>query len=371
MVKWSDATLAGQAPGSWDATDITTLAGENTLSQLDSPLIDGVALKESFILYSANQTWSMIFTGNMADSGQNMFEFKPLFTDAGAISLNCAVEVLGKHFVFGTTDLYVHDGTQRQSISDSRIKEWVFKHLNAKMADRCFVNHMVKYNEVLFAFVSGDADAFFKNPTGCNRGVVYNYVSDTWAIVDLPNVTAASAANVDPTLLWSSTRAQQTWAQIGGTWSDLLDGYEQSVIFAATALTGGPASHRLLAYDHMDRGSLSYPYDVTANAPAFLERVGIDLDESGADLTTVKVVKRILPQVSIYRNVPLDIQVGSSMSPGAPVVWGPVVSFNPITQYKVDVIRGGRYLAIRFLIPVPADFEISGFDADIVSGGRR
>lgn len=40
MVKWSDLTLAGQVPASWDETSTTNSAGENIIGDLTSPLLE-------------------------------------------------------------------------------------------------------------------------------------------------------------------------------------------------------------------------------------------------------------------------------------------------------------------------------------------
>jgi hypothetical protein len=370
MVKWSDIALTGQVPGSWDVANLSTIANEVETAQLDSPWVDGMPLKDGMVLYSENQIWGLDYTGDTSDAAQNLITFRCLFTDGGLIAPNCAVEVLGRHYVFGTTDIYVHDGLTRESISSGRIREWIYGNLNSRLADRCFALHMPKYNEIVFGFVSGDNAAHFPDPTGCNRGAVYNYVTGVWSLIDLPNVCGGTLANVDPSLLWNSPRAQTAWKDLGGTWNDLKDGYEDHVIFAAQ-IGGAITSNRILAYDHMDRGSLSYPYDPECNGSAFVERVGIDLDQEGSDLATYKVAKRVWPQVSTYRDTPLFIQIGSSMTPAGTVKWGTRVSFDPKKQYKVDVRGGGRYLAIRFFIDVPADFEVSGYDVDVVTGGRR
>jgi hypothetical protein len=368
--RWSDVALAGQVPRSWDPTDLSTVANEVLLAQLDSPLVDGLPLKNAMILYSGTQVLTVEYTGSMENAGQNLFVNRTIFTEGGMIAPNCAVEVEGKHYVFGVNDLYVHDGTAKDSIADGRVREWVFKNLNARLSDRCFVQHMPRYNEVLFGFVSGDSGSTFRNPTRCNRAAVFNYVSGAWSFGDLPNVSGGTLVNLDQTLTWRGA-GQRKWGGTGGTWYDLKDGFEKHVLFAASSLAGGAPSHRLLAYDHMDRGALAQPFDESCNGPAFLERIGIDLDEAGSDLATYKICKRIYPQVSTYRDTPLQIQVGSSMTPAGPVAWGPKTPFDPKRDYKVDMRQGGRYLAIRFFLDTPADFEISGFDAEVVTGGRR
>ena len=66
-----------------------------------------------------------------------------------------------------------------------------------------------------------------------------------------------------------------------------------------------------------------------------------------------------------------QIQVGGALYPSSPVLWDQPVEFNPETSYKIDMRVGGRYLAVRFLETAPADFDLSGFDLDVISGGRR
>lgn len=370
-IKWSDATLAGQMPGSWDPTDLSGMANEVVLAHLNTPLVDALPLRGALIVYAENQVGVTEFTGDTSDAGQNLFVHRPLFNDVGMIAPNCAVEVEGKHYVFGLDDLYVHDATQWVSIANGRVRNWVFRNLNKRLAERCFVTHLPQAKEVMFAFVSGDADAAFVDPTRCNRAAVFNYSTDTWSFVDLPNVSAATRANAVSSLTYATCPPDLTYLTIGGTYFSLADGQDTHPIFAASTLPGGPSEPRLLAYDPMDLGSLAAPYDPEANAPAFLERRGIDMDVEGSELRTYKIVRAILPQVATFRGVPLQITVGASMTPLGPTTWGPTSVFDPATDYKVDTRVGGRYLAIRVTLPEPSDFALSGFDLDVVSGGRR
>ena len=62
--------------------------------------------------------------------GQFIMNFRKLFTDAGLINQNCVVEVEGKHYCFGPADLFVHDGTTKQSICDERTKNFIYSGLN-------------------------------------------------------------------------------------------------------------------------------------------------------------------------------------------------------------------------------------------------
>lgn len=365
MVKWSDLTLAGQVPGSWDHTVTTNSAGENILAELNSPIVDGVSLRDVFLIYSETQVWLMEHSG-----GQEIFRFRKVFNEGGVISQNCVVEVDGKHFVFGVNDIYVTDGTSKQSISDDRVKDYVYRTMNVKMSERFFVHHNPNLNEVLFCYVSGDSDTKFKAPTRCNKAAVYNYSNNTWGFMDLPNVASLTSANLDQVMTFDA--ADMTFDMVGGTYYGQEDSYQSHTVAVAAALPSqGISVSKLYGLDPMDNGSLSYELDPEGYAPAYVERIGMDLDDVGGDLTGFKLLRRLYPQVTIYRNIPLQIQVGASETPSGNVKWGVKQTFNPYTDYKIDVRNSGRYLALRFFVDEPADFEVSGFDADIGPAGRR
>lgn len=365
LVKWSDLTLNGQVPGSWDFTDPTTNSGENPLEELTTPIVDAVAMRSALVIYSQDQIWAMEQTSSNA-----VFTFRKLFGEGGLLAPNCAVEIEGKHYVFGPTDIYVHDSIQKTSLVDKRNRDYIYRNLSQSQSEQCFVIYMPKYREILFAYPSGDSDAAFPVGSGANKGGIYNLVADTWSFIDLPNISAASLASLSSGLTYATAGAV-TYATIGGSYYDQDDGYDQHVVMVSGALPGVLTQSRILAYDFMNKGSLSFPYSPECNAPAFLERTGIDLDQLGSDLTTYKNVRRIYPQVTIYDNVPIQIQIGGCETPSGPINWSAPVSFNPMTQYKVDMMKGGRYLAIRIITPVPVDWEVAGFDADVTTKGRR
>jgi hypothetical protein len=369
MVKWSDLTLAGVPPGSWDETDLATSAGENILNSLDSPLLDGVTLRDSLILYAETQVWRMTFVPN----SPFIFDFRLLFDDGGALNTNCVVEVDGRHYVFGNNDIYVHDGTTKRSIADGRVRDFVYRNINASRGEQCFAAHNPGLNEITFAFVSADEDTYWKAPTRCNRGVVYNYINDTWSIVDLPNVGAMSAANVENVTTYAQVPVTTTHELIGGTYADLSDGFKTHVISVSSPLASeGLSQGKLHGIDLADKGNLTFPFDVETASPAWAERIGVDLDVSTrAELRQYKVCSRLYPQVTVFRSIPTQIEVGGALTATGPITWLPKQGFDPASDYKVDVRAGGRYLAFRFSVDAISDFELSGYDLELKSGGSR
>lgn len=365
-VKISDYALYGGPPSTWDPLAIGAVANEITLAGARTPLVGCLDLDGVMIVYAERQAWRFTFTGDTSNSAQNLWVNEPLSLDRGMIAPNAAIYHERKHYVFGTDDIWVHDGVSVGSIADGKVRRWLFRNLDAAKADRCFATFDANTDEAIFAFVSKDADAVFTATRGCNRALVYQIRRGTWTLIDLPDVTSAGASNFNPTLIWSAATA--TWATMGGSWADLGDGYARSSMF----LTSFGTPQRVLALDEANTGRVSFPAALDANAPAFVERSGFDLDELGAGLSPVKIISTILPQITVLvSNTTVRFRVGASMFPQGPYTWGDWKTFDPTNDYRVDFNKGGRYLGIRLEMLPPTDFEWTGMDVDLRPGGRR
>ena len=368
MVKWSDLTLEGQVPDSWDPDDPTKSTGENPLEQLNTPIVDGGVMRSIFVIYSENQVWGMEEIDN-----NEIFAFSELFSEGGLLAPNCFVEVGGIHYVFGPKDIYRHDGVNKVSIVDKRNRETVYRWLNKEQSEVCFVAYMPEYDSIVFGYNSGDPNAAFSGIScdRCNYALVYDITADTCSFIDLPNVSAMSQANLNTIYSYESIPATITYANAGGSYYDQRNTFVKNSVSCSGAVSGLFTQSRLLAYDFMDKGNLTLPASTECNAPAFMERTGIALDTEGSDLTTYKRIRRIYPLINVFNSVPVSIQVGGSETPGSAPTYLPAVTFDPTTDYKVDVRKGGRYLAIRFTVSTLDDFEVAGYDLDVTSGGRR
>ncbi len=369
LVKWSNLTLIGLPPDSWNSNDPDTSAGENPLEQVRTPIVDGGEYRDMFVIYTEDDAWGMFQTGT-----QSIFTWRRLFGGRGLIAPNCFAEADALHYVFDQNDIYVHDGIQARSIINGRNRNRVFRSLNRAYTESFFVSYNPARRQVLFAYVTGSPEAYFQGAARCNEGAVYDIHADTWSFVDLPNVGAMS-----PTMLsgpvWTPTSVPSTvtWANVGGSPFTQDGAPEVNIVTVSeTGDSGGLIqANRLLAYDAFSNGLVNSPYVPDANAPPILERTGLDLDQLGADIQTEKLVRRILPLVQTEPGNPLQVQVGSQMFPSGTVTWAPAVSFDPTTQYKVDVMRGGRFLAVSFTTNQPSDFGIAGFDVDVIPNGAR
>jgi hypothetical protein len=363
-VRFSTPALANAVPTTWNENDTTASAGFNDLVQMKTGIVDGLTLGTKFIVYSKDQVWLMEFVG-----GTFIHNFRKLFSDCGVINQNCIAEIEGAHYVFDHNDIYIHDTNTRQSIVDSRVKSYIFGGLNTAKLNRCFVHHNPDLDEVMFCYVSGDDMAEFTNGDRCNRAAVFNYKSQTWSFVDLPNVSSSTHGTISSSITYQNTNTYET---IGGTYYSQEAGYDEHSLFVGEQSSAdGITGSKLYGLDLSDAGSLSFGLDPEANKPPFLEREGIDLDGM-SPLSGYKVISKIFPQVATDNtDKKFVFTFGSTDLMGSNTDYSASTSFDGATDYKIDTRESGRYLSYKMTVTDDKDFDFLGFDLDVLTTGRR
>lgn len=369
-VRFSDIVTANAVPTTWSETDTTASAGFNDLVQMTTPIRDGLSLGTNFIIYSSTEVMLMEFTG-----GSFIFNFRKLFSDDGVINQNCIVEADGKHFVFGTTDIYVHDGNTKQTIADEKVRQRIYSTLNIKNANRCFVLQNKELSEVYFCYQSGDSLLGFPETERCNRAAVYNYANNTWSFIDLPNVSAGTTANLNTITTYADATA--AYNTIGGSYFEQGDSFGRHTIMVGDANTNNDLTYnKVFALDLAEEGSsIAFGIDEDATKPPMFERVGLDMDEMKQSIDGYKVITRLLPQLSTLNtdNTGFNFQFGASDIPNQNPTYGTSVTFDTATDYKIDSRAAGRYLSYKVTLDVDdyKDFSFSGFDIDVTTTGSK
>ena len=366
-VRFSDIALANSVPSSWDETDLTKSAGLSDQVALKDPILDGLPLMNNFIIYTESEVMMMEYVG-----GTFIFSFRKLFSDAGLVNTNCVVEVEGKHYCFAKSDIYVHDGTTKQSICDNRVRNFIFQNMNAKDVDRYFVHHDPVQNDIYFCFKSGDEFCAFPNADRCNRAAVYNYRTNTWSFVDLPNVNASAVINVNNVKTYAEA-SNVTYDGVGGSYYDQEDSYNrQSVMVGEAVSDDGITSDKVYGLDTADNGKMTFEIDAEATKGITLERIGIDLDEV-SDVVGYKVITVIYPQMNTDNSelTNVTVEFGASDIPSNTPNFTETRTFDISSDYRIDSRAAGRYLSYRVTFDDNKDFEFSGFDLDVTATGSR
>jgi hypothetical protein len=369
LVKWSDATLYGSCPGSWDTTVTTNLAGENPLAQADSGIVDANNLRDAMIIYTRRQIWIMEYTGDKTFP----MTFHKLWQDDrwGAMSRNCSIEVDGLHYVFGQQDIYVHDGVgMPRSLVDGRVRNDVYSSMTIAAAKYCHVVHDPYAHEVLFCYQSQSDDTVFTGVTYCNKAVVFNYRSNTLAYREMPNTRAGTVASASTVKTWAVETS--TWGTSGGSWAAQADNMKSALLVCGNTLSGVLTDARVYVVDPVFRGSrISLPADPEANTAPYLEHGGMDLDGAQLPLQNFKWVRNVYPQARLAFGGPLTISIGAAALTNQLPNYVSVEAYDPNTDYNINSRASGRYVALRVDAPALTDFDFTGYDLEVIGGGKR
>jgi hypothetical protein len=343
MVKWSASADAGEVPQSWDETDPTKQAGDTVLPDTEGRCIDGLALNDSFIIYKNDSIWAMQNIG-----GNFVFSFRKIFSDIGILGKDCAAEFDGKHFVVGVGDVFVHDGSSKQSVITNVVKRKLYTQINSDWISRvkCVADHGNK--EVWVYYPTQDSS------TGlADRALVWNWEINVWAEKEISEVSHITEGVIDP-------QESNAWDDDPAAWNtDTTAWGEESY---------NPSEESIIMADYTNYKLYQANTTTTQGGAAYtsyVERIGLDF---GDDLN-YKYINGITPHFSGEGEV--QIQVGQEQHQGQGVSWSSPRTFVVGTDYKADFRVAGRYIAVRFQGDESSVWALTGYTIEYDQEGIR
>lgn len=346
VVKWSSPADPGNVPFTWDVTDPTNDAGEAPLADTAGALVDGKKLRDQFILYKEDSVYSMRYVG-----GTYIFAFQQLFDDVGMLSPNCVAEFDGKHFVVGQGDVYVHNGVQKNSVIDKKMKDYLFQGIKSGGIRSVFVVPDYSNTEMWICFQSTGATADLAQ---ADRAVIWNWQEDTWTIRDLPNVFYGTYGVVDP-------REEENWDSDARAWDT------DTTVWGSS--TYNPAKTKMLLISYEDKAAYVIGETSLFNREVFKSRIEKTDIYNGDDLR-MKNVTSITPH--IRGDGTCDVYVGASDLQDSPVEWNGPYKYNIGKDHKIDCRVIGRYVGVRFEFESRGSWDLNGYTIEYTpQGGKR
>lgn len=340
MVKWSSPAAPGAVPSTWDPSDATQDAGENDLAESNGAIIDGLQLRDSFMIYKEDSVWRMSYIG-----GAPVFAFQKVLGVSGALNRNCIVEIDGFHFVLTGSDVIVHDGQNATSILDKQARRALFQDFDVQSIDRSFVVKNPFLNEVLVCYASvGNSIP--------NRALVWNYRDRTVSYRDIPNLHHASYGTIDSAL-------GDVWDSDGDPWnSDLTMWNGPGFTPNTTRVLMASNDQKLYLLDS------SATYD-GVKPEWFLERSGLSL---GAP-EKIKLIRAIRLRVTGNIGETVYIEVGASTDPYTDPVYMDSMTHIIGETVSCDCLVTGRYIALKISSGTSYFTRIDSYDIDYVLAG--
>ena len=341
MVKWSHPADPGSVPSSWDISDASKDAGEADLAEGYDPIVDGLQLRNSFVIYKENSCWVMNYTG-----GAYVFQFSKVLGTSGALNQNCIVEVDGYHVVLTGSDVIYHDGQQAISVLDKQTRRYLFQNIDVDGVGLCFVFKNPFFNEIFICYPSISS-------TSCNMAMVWNFKDKTTSFRELPNINHASSGPLDNGLTGN-------WSQDPAPWLADLTMWNGPDFVPSTA-------RAILA----SAGTKLYMLDASASfdgviPSAYLERRGLSF---GAP-EKIKLVRGIRPRIVGNTGETVNIKIGSSDDPYLDPAWGPTMTHTIGSTVADDCFVSGRYIAVRLDTGTAYQWRLDSYDLDVEIAGE-
>lgn len=338
--RWSHPASENGIPFTWDENRSDGIAGISSLGGDGGPIIDGLSLRDSFVIYSANAIDILDLTGD-----EFVWRRRELSSNIGLLAKDCVVEVKGAHYFMSTEDIYVTDGNSIQSIAQDTIRERLGTVINTDYLERCFAFNLEAHNEIWFCIPSSGSEY-------CNLAFVYHWLDKSWSIRELPDGTSH-------VVMAPETIDAEDWKDANQTWENRVDRWSDGI---------APRSYENLPYalNYINSDfQLLQPEFPSEDLNCLMERTDLAI----VDQVTVTTITKIYPH--IQGSKPVRIQIGSQDFPGSAVRWKPYNLFDPTQQRKIDVRTTGALHTYRILSDGTGFFRFSGMDLEYVADGVR
>jgi hypothetical protein len=356
LIKWSHPADPGAAPVTWDETDATKLAGEQTIAQTGGYLVDMNPIGDTLAIYKEDAIWTMQFIG-----GTLVFAFREASETIGLLAPRCAKGIYRNDFIVGSNDIALFDGQTPRTIINKRMRSYFFRTIASAYINYTFVAPNYSDREMWVCFVE-------QGETYVNKALVWNYDDDTWSVRDLPNVHHIGFGQVPETPV-------ETFDSGSGTTFDTDFGQ-----FGQTSLVAAEVDMLMCRADGTNKfykGNRNYDFDGTTFT-SFVERTGLTIvgqDRQGnpkTDPYSVKFVRALYPKVVASPGATINIYVGCHDTPEGAVTWEGPLAFDPLTDVRVDCRVQGKFIAVRFEdASTTVPWSLTGYELDIEVVGHR
>lgn len=339
-VMWSSAAEPGAVPSTWDGGDPTNNAGSVDLAEGGDQIVDGMTLRDAFMIYKEGSAYRAEFIG-----GNSVFRFSKVSALSGAMNRNCIADLDGVHFVVSGSDVVIHDGQTVTQVLDKQARRALFQDMDTAYNDRTFVVKNPFLNEVFICYTAIGG-------TSPNKALVWNYKDKTVSYRDLPNVNHAAYGSVDNS--------------IDGSWQADNDPWESDL----TAWNGPdftPNIARVMMAS--DIGKL-YMLDASSSfdgvlPTSYVERRGMGYGEDEA----IKTCRGIRLRVTGNVGETITVKIGSQADPFAEPAYTTMTHVIGKT-IACDCFVSGRYLSVWIGSGTAYNFRVDSFDIDIRTAGK-
>jgi hypothetical protein len=331
-VAWSDAAPPGSYPQTW-VPAANNEAGDTDLIDTPGPIIASAPIRDTQILYKRGAMYACEY------GGEDVFQFRPLFTNMGALTPHGVCNVGGRHVVVTDGDIILTDGVSRQSLAKTRVARYLFNQIDSARYDELFTFYYRARNEVwVCAPITGGGPY-------CSMALVIPMdAPGRWGMRDISHVACGAQGLINDRVsspTWDDS--PDTWDASSKKWNETaFNNAEETLVLSSTPTT----TSTLLSIDA----------NTTEMVSADVTRLDLHFNEP----SRVKMIRTIGVRAAPGFGK-LYIRVGARNSPSEPLVWFPSEELIEPAQH-VDVIAEGRYISVMISADSDRVWQFSGID---------
>ena len=337
--RWSHPADINGLPYTWDETDLAAIAGVASVGGDMGDLVDGMTLRDNFMLYSQRGISVLSYVG-----GEFVWSRNVLTTSYGLLTKNCIVESKGYHYFLSDGDILKTDGNSIVSVLHNQMQTQLANNINPTYYMNSFAYANPVTNEIWFCI----PQVGYTLP---NIAFVINTQDDLVSMRSIPSTTTGITfgPNLQVLTLWNNVFG--SWDENPKNWT-----YDPTSIFSRTIISTNNVNSAIISLE-LD--------DATTIQDTLLERLSFPLEGQETVTTTQSVFPHIISQE------PVLIQLGSQQFVAGPIAWKDPVSFDPNTMRKVDIRTTGKLLSWRICSTGTLPFTLTGLDIQYVVNGVR
>lgn len=338
---WSRGAEPGSVPSEWVPTPSND-AGDMTLADSPGGIVDGLSLRDTFVVYKQFATYMISYV-----AGQYVFTQRKLFLTTGVQTSNCVAELNGEHWVFTGNDVIRHDGQNFLSVVQDKIKQELVKSIDPSLTDMICVTSRHREQQ-LWVCIPTQGQPYL------NRAYVINVLTGDCGIIELPLVAFVARGIV------AQGSANISWDSDPEAWDSDNTFWDQQ--------TYSPTEDSILICDVDDNKLWSHGTTDTADGQplaAFVERQSLPINDN----INRALVTRLVPRLDGEPGETINIRVGGQAYFNQPINWSDPQPFVIGTDVGVNVQVEGRLISVRFEAVTNRVWKLHSYKMEVVDLG--
>ena len=338
---WSDVSDSGALPASWDIADPTKLAGDAYLTSSKGEIIDGLQLRDLFVIYKTHATYIMRLI-----QGQEVMRIEKIQINSGILAKNCVQEFKGIHFIVSDGDVVLFDGQTVKSIADQRVRSTIFDSMDNQFYQNTYVSRFDRNDEMWVCYPTSGSEY-------PNQAAIWNWKDDTWTFRELLDARHIASGQA---ILSGLTYEQATFTYAS---DEAKRPY--------SPLSDNPTTDTLLVASSLRLGVLDESFDfISSPMTTQLEKVTMELGTNN-----VKIVNSVTPRITASAGAIVYIRIGVQFNPDDEITWATERPFKVGIDREAHFHEKGRYISVRFRTHDSAiSWKLHSFDIEIAKGGK-